>query len=377
MKIVIVINRLYDLNGEYVTLGGIQTYLINLCRVINENFSIKPYIYQCANNEFVVNGSDYIVKGVYKGNGTSDINAVVDSVIKDFDPRETVIIWGSDQYSQKIKSFKSINIQHGIGFDTEAMESVLKKLVLKLHLGWLYKFLQRFNARKLVSNGDTVVCVDYNFNNWIRTYTSSLEDRMKYKVIPNFTKSLPEISKKKSFNKILVARRFVRRRGISLAVQVAEIVIAEYRDIEFTFAGDGPELGLVQSLKEKYPDNVVITKYSQGESLAFHSKYDIALIPSIGSEGTSLSLLEAMGAGCLPIATNVGGMTNIIIDNYNGYLVEPCVESIVTAIEESIENNGKSNELIYAAWCTARQGFNVELWGKKWVAVINELFHSR
>lgn len=377
MNFVIIIDRIYDLSGKNITLGGIQTYLVNLCEVINTRFNVKPYIYQKSDLDFTIIDEHYIVKGVSSHKKFKGLKHVVDRVKEDCNPRNTIVIWGSDQYSSRLKGFKCINIQHGIGFDTEAIDSKVKKLMLDLNFGWLYKFLQRYNARKFVSNGDAVVCVDYNFNNWIRTYLWKEGDKKKFKVIPNFTRSLAKIEQKKTLRKVLVARRFVKRRGIGLAVDAADTILSKRSDVEFTFAGDGPERKLVESLRSKYPDNVILTKYSQEQSLEFHCNYDIALVPSIGSEGTSLSLLEAMGAGCIPIATNVGGMTNIIIDNYNGFLIEPSVYAIKEAILKCFDSEVPTFEIRKAAWETAKNGFSIALWEEKWVAVINEVIDKK
>lgn len=45
---VILIDRLYTLDGDHKTIGGIQTYLSALAKVIFDNFKIKPVIYQSA-----------------------------------------------------------------------------------------------------------------------------------------------------------------------------------------------------------------------------------------------------------------------------------------------------------------------------------------
>jgi len=47
------------------------------------------------------------------------------------------------------------------------------------------------------------------------------------------------------------------------------------------------------------------------------------VIPSILPENFGLVILEAMGAGRPVIGTNVGGISEIIVDGVNGYLVEP------------------------------------------------------
>ena len=41
---------------------------------------------------------------------------------------------------------------------------------------------------------------------------------------------------------------------------------------------------------------------------AIYQGADICVIPSIGSEATSLACLEALASGCAVVATNVGGL---------------------------------------------------------------------
>lgn len=45
-----------------------------------------------------------------------------------------------------------------------------------------------------------------------------------------------------------------------------------------------------------------------------------------------------MAAGCAVICTNVGGMTNIIIDGYNGLMINPDEDSLYKALDRLIED---------------------------------------
>lgn len=369
MNFIIIINRLVDLDGKEITIGGIQTYLQNLSKAIYNTYGVKPCIFQYGKHDFNLEFDYFFVKGLSKASRPSHLYQFVS---QQYDFENTLIIWGSDQYSIKQSKFKSINIQHGIAFDIEDMDSVLKKTMVNYSFTGVYKFLQRYKARRLVLNSKYTVCVDYNFYNWIRTYGSNLAEN--YFVIPNFTEisELPyeKFSRTKS---IIIARRFVKRRGIDLVVSAVEKLLDKHSDLSITFAGSGPEIYKIESLIKKNPDRVKIDSFKAEDSHDFHEQYKIALIPSIGSEGTSLSLLEAMSSGCVPIATMIGGMTNILADRYNGLLVKPEVDAIVNAVDYIFNNEAEAIRMAKAARETVKYAFSRNLWEEKWLEVIDKI----
>ncbi len=61
-------------------------------------------------------------------------------------------------------------------------------------------------------------------------------------------------------------------------------------------------------------------------------KYDMFMLPSI-YEGMPITIIEAMASGMPILATNVGGIPNIITDEYNGILVNTDSESIACGLE--------------------------------------------
>ncbi|WP_324028773.1 glycosyltransferase family 4 protein [Aeromonas caviae] len=385
MDLIILTNRVYDLDGNDVTIGGIQTYLINLCDVIFHRFSIKPIILQYGNKDFFIDKGRHYVKGVNVRTAVNErkkIERLSQCLQSTYEPRNTIVIWGSDQYSFKLKKYKSINIQHGIAFDTEATDTFLKKLVVNSPLVSIYKFLQRYRARALVKHGTKVVCVDYNFKNWIRTYSSSEYEKSRFVVIPNFSE-LPEEDLvdydpiEGATIKIVIARRFVKRRGIQLAVESCKILLEKFSYLFVTFAGDGPERYRIERLQELFPGRVNITTYRSQDSIAFHSNFNIALVPSIGSEGTSLSLLEAMSSGCICVATDVGGMTNIIIDGHNGFMSSPDVKNFTEKCSTVIENYNQLKYVKRNSINTISNSFSKELWSDKWFSLLSDLIEEK
>ena len=370
-KVVICVDRILDVESQELTIGGIQTYLQFLSETIYKSYSIKPDIVQYSVETFKVEFDFFNVIGIGVEAGKKNLYRYLKG---NYCPSSTLLIWGSDQYSVTNKLFKSIAIQHGIAFDLEALEAPVKRFIVKSGFTWLYKFLQRSKARKLASGHNAVVCVDYNFPNWIRTYNSKLSDN--YTVIPNFTRIPDEPYPRRSQKNILIARRFVRRRGIDIAIDIATSILNDREDVFFTFAGNGPEKRKIEILKNKYPDNIFIDSFSAGESLAYHKKFGLALIPSIGSEGTSLSLLEAMASGCVSIASSVGGMTNILIDDFNGYLVPPTANAFTEKLLSLLDDDELAERISSSAFLTVKGGFSQEAWQIKWRNLLDKFIAS-
>ena len=161
-------------------------------------------------------------------------------------------------------------------------------------------------------------------------------------------------------------------RGTRIFSEATECLLSKYPDVSFTFAGEGPE---EQWLRAKFTDvnRVRFTKYMPDEALDIHLKHDIAVIPSIASEGTSNSVAEAMGAGCTIVATAVGGITNMVIDHYNGLLTMPNSKSLLHALSSLVTNPSLREELGYRAYETARTAFCRELWEERWRSVLTKI----
>ena len=118
------------------------------------------------------------------------------------------------------------------------------------------------------------------------------------------------------------AGRFVPVKDYLFMVEVAKEVSAKDHKIRFELAGDGPMLGDVQGLINKYG-------LEKGFKLrgfihdvdTFYLGLDVYLNTSL-HEGIPMSVLEAMAYGVPPIVPRVGGLGEIVTDGVDGYLVE-------------------------------------------------------
>lgn len=369
MKSYIIFQHIYDYDGERKLIGGIETYLQALAQVLIDN-DIQPIVIQQGNKQFEKEDNGLLVRAypVTSKKCSEELYKFIENEIKD----EDLLIWGLDRDSIRTKHSRTISIQHGIPFDYYPIENQRRKAYIKWHLGEAFKWYQRLMAKKTFENAKYKVCVDYNFWNWYRTFCLPGEEENIF-VIPNYAVVLPNYNR--TFNvqeplRVVFARRFVRMRGIEVYMDVVNHFKNDSQ-VEFTFAGEGPYMPQIEVLA-KQQKNVKITKYNSGEAVKFHLKYDVAIVPSIASEGTSLSLLEAMSAGNAVIATCVGGMTNIVLDGYNGLFVRPNnSEDIISSIHALIENRELLRMLSVNAHETVAKAFSYENWKDKWSRVIS------
>jgi glycosyltransferase involved in cell wall biosynthesis len=219
-----------------------------------------------------------------------------------------------------------------------------------------------------------VVCVDYNFPNWYRSVAAY--EAVNMRVIPNFTQIATKAEKPKDRINIIFARRFEIYRGTRLFANAISRVLNENDHVYVTVAGSGPDEQYIKDKLSHFGERVVFTKYTSDQSLAIHADKHIAVIPTVGSEGTSLSLLEAMSAQCAVVCTNVGGMTNIVIDGYNGLMISPRENELYEAISKLVKDEALREKLSDRAYGTVKEGFSYEKWKESWKKVIADIIEK-
>lgn len=373
MKAYIIYKQWFDPFGKKRMVGGIETYLINLAAILKAR-GIETEIIQSSKVNFSEKVRGIIIRGYNVKEGKFLYRRLYNQVKKRLND-EDIIIWGLDRASIKVSHRRTISIQHGIPFDYYQEEVSIHRFFLKIGLGHFLKKMQRMRAIKAFNNSSIKVCVDYNFWNWYRTFCLPPEEGNIF-IIPNFSKIAGErvTSRSDSANRplnILFARRFVRMRGVDDFIEVAKHFKNDKR-VTITFAGEGPYEQKIRTLAQG-SNNVFITKYESENAVEYCENFDISVVPSIASEGTSLSLLEAMSAGNVVIATCVGGMTNIVLDGFNGFLVKPhAPQEIIDKIKIVLSNRLLMEEISRNAILTIERSFSFDIWKQRWDKVIDQ-----
>jgi glycosyltransferase involved in cell wall biosynthesis len=105
-------------------------------------------------------------------------------------------------------------------------------------------------------------------------------------------------------------------------IHVANAVKEKTNHIEFHLAGEGPERSKLQALIQQYNFNETFVLQGHiDDMLPFYRSLDLYLNTSV-HEGIPMSILEAMAHSLPVVAPNVGGISEIIDNGEDGYLIE-------------------------------------------------------
>lgn len=150
-------------------------------------------------------------------------------------------------------------------------------------------------------------------------------------------------------------------KGHKFLIEAISRVVRSINTIQLFIIGEGKEEQKLHTQVKNLglESNVVFIRSLKG-SLKALSAIDIFAMPSL-QEGLGLSIMEAMGFGLPIIASDVGGIRNLIKDDYDGRLVKPQdVEGLSNAIIELLQNKDKAETLAVNARNTISSKFSLQ-----------------
>ena len=364
-RVYILTRNYYNFETSEVRIGGVETYISELVKIFHSlNYNVYLYAFDEKERSIVTDFGE--IRGYNIQESKNETTLLAKKVQSDMvDANDLVVINTDGNVSLKIKFNRMIAIQHGVAWDIPVSQksSLLRLMVAKTRTA--------YNTIKRAQAWTHIVCVDYNYPCWYRAVSSiALEN---YTVIPNFSHIPEEPVKPDGVINIIFARRLVEYRGTKVFTMAISKILKERNNIHVTIAGTGPDEQWMRERLEKY-HNVEFTHYEASQSMMIHADKHIAVVPTVGSEGTSLSLIEAMASRCTVVCTDVGGMTNIVINNYNGKRVRAgSVDDLYEAISELLDNPDLLKRLSRIGFQTVESSFSYEQWRGKWVKVIESV----
>jgi len=142
----------------------------------------------------------------------------------------------------------------------------------------------------------------------------------------------------------LFVGHLIKRKGVKYLLRALKILNDSVKCI---IVGDGPEKNALRSKAKKLGLTNVsfVGSISTRKLIELYSKAAVFILSSL-SEGTPVSILEAMSCGCPVIAFSVGGIPEIIRNGINGFLIKPGdVRALANCIEVLINDSSLLRKL--------------------------------
>lgn len=233
-------------------------------------------------------------------------------------------------------------------------------LVKKIPLG-------RIILKYIIKSADEVTAIS--------SYTAKLIKKVcpvSVSVIP-FTSSfvhqnvlLRKKQKQNGVKTILFVGRLIERKGLKYLISAMPQIL-KHISARLEIVGSGP---LAEELTEQVKDleltqNVFLRgKVGDKELYVLYEKCDVFVLPSIedrwgDTEGLGVVLLEAMGFGKPVIASEIGGITDIVRHGETGLLVkQKDIDGLATAIIKVLQDNKLSLTLAENGFSYLKKNFN-------------------
>ncbi|QJD85497.1 glycosyltransferase [Cohnella herbarum] len=362
----------FDLEGTNYYTGGAERYLVDLHEACQE-LGLRLDIYQYGNYSWYRKYKDIDVYSL----GHEELNMSELSLdnIHAFNRRYLYAAEGKallNFYSAFFQAYPnaahpSIGISHGVAWDNPA----------NVHANGEQFWTQNKRFIQGAEQVQKMVSVDTNTANWFQTVSFKTGQQME--TIPNYVDPNEFFPVPKSHEgkiRIVYPRRLYEARGLYITLAVVDTILEKFRNVEFHFVGKGFEedIDQVKKAMKRWPNRIFCYHREPDDMHLVYKEADIVLIPTLYSEGTSLSCLEACATGNTVIATRVGGLTDIIIDRFNGLLISPNSKSLRDAIIECLENPELRRRFGKNA-LEVSKSFNKTYWKERWKEVIREMIN--
>ena len=170
--------------------------------------------------------------------------------------------------------------------------------------------------------------------------------------------------------------RLETQKNLNLAINCFNKIILsdESFNAYFVIIGEGSCLKELQILVNSYGLNerILFSGYTK-KPWKVYSAIDIFLLPSL-NEGLPLALIEAMSSECCAIATNVGGVPEVITDDSLGWLIpQGDQEAFLKAMKEAFHLDlGSLKKMGFKARSHIKDKFN----SKQQLNVLSEVIEK-
>ena len=183
--------------------------------------------------------------------------------------------------------------------------------------------------------------------------------------------SIENIKKIKIENGINLEKRIIgitanhtQVKNYSLFIDICALLNTQYQNLQFISIGDGPERKNIEKYASEKNVNNILFLGVKSNARDILPAFDVFILTSKW-ESSSRSLLEAMAAGIPCVASDVGGLSELIIDYESGFLCEATAEEFTEKIILLLNDKKLYSKISENAITRVRKEFSLETFIKE------------
>ncbi len=316
-----------------------------------------------------------------RGSGFNFINEIkniykINQIINRYKPEISHFITIKSIFYASIlsKKFNTKNIVISFtGIGSISSDRSLKTIIFKFFFSFfIEKLLNKEKLKIIFQNKD-----DQNFINNIYKFKKVNSFLIKGSGVDLNIYNYKKLKNKEKIN-FLFASRLLVDKGIKEFISASNKILNDGYEVTFTIVGD------VDKLNPSFININVINSWVNNINKFFHGyqkniikslEYsDIVVLPSY-REGFPKILIEASAVGRPIISTNVPGCRECVVNNLNGYLVEPKSNfSLYLGMKKILSNLDNLEKMSLESRKIAENNYSIEKVNKKHLEIYKSFF---
>lgn len=162
-----------------------------------------------------------------------------------------------------------------------------------------------------------------------------------YNSLPGYIQIAEDVKPLKGVITIGVVSRLEKIKGMDMVVPAFKRVYMKHRNVRLLVVGDGNIRQQMEQEASMIGEVVTFVGRQRQDTLQYYyDQIDILLMPS-RSEGFGLTAIEGMARGCVVVASNTGGLPEVVKDGGVGLLHQTeSVDDLAEKIGVLVENEG-------------------------------------
>lgn len=311
---------------EWEGTGGIQTVIRDFINtLIKMKYSIDIHIVSFGDNNEIIYENGYVIHFIKRLNSPISrywqLPELLKNKVLEIDPDLIHLHLQYPPYSSLTQlPIPVITTIHGL---SNVFNKSVSPLIIYLNFSFI---LTPYFEKKLLHSATKIIAVSSFMKNNV---DSIIGKNSKTIFIPNGIDPQKyvnrKVSKQKGNPSLFCAGRLIKIKGIDILLKSLPAVKIHYPDVRLYIAGDGPQYNKLKILSAKLglDENIAFLGFlNNKEMIQFFASTDIFVMPS-RFENAPITLIEALASGIPIVASDVGGIPEILCDGKYGILVEP------------------------------------------------------